>query len=388
MDVIPMTVFMTFSLAMVGSLKTFQAGLQFYGVCGNGSAPVSIDCCLRPKEDGRPFMPSKKEKVPEIPVLDFERPVVELQRKITALKHRQRTPQDFGREIRVLEERAEVLQKQIFSDLTPWQKVQLARHPGRPYTLDYIPRLISDFRELHGDRRFADDGAMIAGIGFFEGTPVVVLGQQKGRKTKEKLARNMGMVKPEGYRKSMRLMDLAARFGHPVLCLLDTPGAFPGIDAEERGQAEAVAKSLEVMASLPVPIVSVVIGEGGSGGALAIGVADRVLMMENAVYSVISPEGCASILFRSDDRKADAAAAMKVTAPEILRLGVIDAIVPEAPGGAHRDFDVTARNLAAALRQCLAELMPLSPKTLKDQRYDKYRRMGAFVESVGPDNLS
>ncbi len=333
-------------------------------------------------------MPSRKEKSPEIPVLDFERPVVELQRKIAALKSRSKGPNDFAREVRVLELRAAELQKRIFSELTPWQKVQLARHPARPYTLDYLARIITDFRELHGDRRFADDGAMIGGLGFFEGTPVIVLGQQKGRKTKEKLARNMGMVKPEGYRKSMRLMDLAARFGHPVLCLLDTPGAFPGIDAEERGQAEAVAKSLEVMASLPVPIISVVIGEGGSGGALAIGVADRVLMLENAVYSVISPEGCASILFRSDDRKADAAAAMKITAPEILRLGVIDAIIPEAPGGAHRDFDLTAQNLAAAIRHHLAELMPLSPKILKDQRYDKYRRMGAFVESGGLDRLS
>ena len=333
-------------------------------------------------------MPIKKEKAPEIPVLDFERPIVDLQRKIAALKHRSKVPHELSREIRILEERAAQLQKKIFSDLTPWQKVQLARHPGRPYTLDYIARIVTDFRELHGDRRFADDGAMIAGIGFFEGQPVVVLGQQKGRKTKEKLARNMGMVKPEGYRKSMRLMDLAARFGHPVLCLLDTPGAFPGIDAEERGQAEAVAKSLEVMASLPVPILSIVIGEGGSGGALAIGVADRVLMMENAVYSVISPEGCASILFRSDDRKADAAAAMKITAPEILRLGVIDEIIPEAPGGAHRDFDLTARNLAEAIHRNLAELAPLSAQQLKDQRYDKYRRMGAYVESGGRDALS
>jgi acetyl-CoA carboxylase carboxyl transferase subunit alpha len=333
-------------------------------------------------------MPIKKEKAPEIPVLDFERPIVDLQRKIVALKHRSKAPHELSREIRILEERAAQLQKKIFSDLTPWQKVQLARHPARPYTLDYIARIVTDFRELHGDRRFADDGAMIAGIGFFEGQPVVVLGQQKGRKTKEKLARNMGMVKPEGYRKSMRLMDLAARFGHPVLCLLDTPGAFPGIDAEERGQAEAVAKSLEVMASLPVPILSIVIGEGGSGGALAIGVADRVLMMENAVYSVISPEGCASILFRSDDRKADAAAAMKITAPEILRLGVIDEIIPEAPGGAHRDFDLTARNLAEAIHRNLAELAPLSAQQLKDQRYDKYRRMGAYVESGGRDALS
>ena len=326
-------------------------------------------------------MPSKKEKAPEVPVLDFERPVVELQRKIASLRGRAKISPDLSREIRVLEGRAEELQKRIFSELSPWQKVQLARHPGRPYTLDYLARIITDFRELHGDRCFADDAAMIAGIGFFEGTAVVVLGQQKGRKTKEKLARNLGMVKPEGYRKSMRLMSLAARFGRPVICLLDTPGAFPGIDAEERGQAEAVAKSLEVMASLPVPIISVVIGEGGSGGALAIGVADRVLMLENAVYSVISPEGCASILFRSDDRKADAAAAMKITAPEILRLGVIDEIIPEAAGGAHRDFDLTARNLASALRRCLAELMPLSARQLKDKRYDKYRRMGAFVES-------
>jgi acetyl-CoA carboxylase carboxyl transferase subunit alpha len=328
-------------------------------------------------------MPSRKEKAPEIPVLDFERPVVELQRKIAALKGRGKAPHDLAREIHLLEERAETLQKQIFSELTHWQKVQLARHPARPYTLDYIPRIITEFHELHGDRNFGDDPAMVAGIGYFDGIPVVVMGQQKGRKTKEKLARNLGMTKPEGYRKTMRLMALAARFGKPVLCLLDTPGAFPGIDAEERGQAEAVAKSLEVMAALPVPIVSVVIGEGGSGGALAIGVADRVMMLENAVYSVISPEGCASILFRSDERKAEAAAAMKVTAPEILRLGVIDEIIPEAPGGAHRDFDLTARHLADAIRRALAELMPLSPAELKQRRYDKYRRMGAYVEAGG-----
>jgi acetyl-CoA carboxylase carboxyl transferase subunit alpha len=332
-------------------------------------------------------MPTKKDKAPEIPVLDFERPVVDLQRKIAVLKLRSKGTADISRELRLLEDRAEELQKRIFSEITPWQKVQLARHPARPYTLDYVSRIITDFRELHGDRRFADDGAMIGGLGFFEGIPVVLLGQQKGRKTKEKLARNMGMVKPEGYRKSMRLMDLAARFGHPVICLLDTPGAFPGIDAEERGQAEAVAKSLEVMAALPVPIISIVIGEGGSGGALAIGVADRVLMLENSVYSVITPEGCASILYRSDDRKAEAAAAMKMTAPEILRLGVIDEIISEPPGGAHRDFDGAAQNLAAAIRRHLGELMPLPPQRLKDLRYDKYRRMGAYVESGGK-NLS
>lgn len=333
-------------------------------------------------------MSPKREKVSEPPVLDFERPVVELQRKVQALKSRSRTSPELQREIRQLEERAAELQKHIFSELTPWQRVQLARHPGRPYTLDYFSRLITDFRELHGDRRFAEDAAMIAGIGFFEGIPVVCLGQQKGRTTKEKLARNMGMVKPEGYRKSMRLMDLAARFGKPILCLLDTPGAFPGVDAEERGQAEAVAKSLEVMASMPVPIISVVIGEGGSGGALAIGVADRILMLENSVYSVISPEGCASILFRSDDRKAEAAEAMKITAPDLLRLGVIDEIVAEAPGGAHRDFDLTARNLRDAIGRHLAALLPVPAQRLKDERYDKYRRMGMFVESGGIDKMS
>ncbi len=329
-------------------------------------------------------MAAKKEKLPELPVLDFEKPIVELQRKIGALKGRGLT--DLSREMQALEKHASELQERIFSNLTPWQRVQLARHPARPYTLDYIARIITDFRELHGDRRFADDAALVGGLGFFDGKPVVVLGQQKGRKTKEKLQRNLGMVKPEGYRKSMRLMDLAGRFGRPVLCLLDTPGAFPGIDAEERGQAEAVAKSLEVMASLPVPIISVVIGEGGSGGALALGVANCVMMLENAVYSVISPEGCASILFRSDDRKAEAAAAMKITAPEILRLGVIDEIIPEAPGGAHRDFDLTAQNLAAAVRKHLARLALLSPRELKDQRYNKYRRMGAFLEVGGGDN--
>jgi acetyl-CoA carboxylase carboxyl transferase subunit alpha len=333
-------------------------------------------------------MVPKKDKTPEIPVLDFERPIVELQRKIASLKHRTRMSTELAREIHKLESHAEVLQKRIFSNLTPWQKVQLARHPGRPYTLDYVPRIIEDFRELHGDRNFADDAAMVGGLGFFEGQPVVVLGQQKGRKTKEKLYRNLGMVKPEGYRKSMRLMSLAARFRRPVICLLDTPGAFPGIDAEERGQAEAVAKSLEVMAALPVPIISIVIGEGGSGGALAIGVADRVLMLENAVYSVITPEGCASILFRTDERKAEAAAAMKMTAAEILRLGVIDEIIPEAPGGAHRDFDLTAQNIAAAIRKHLAELTGLSTQEIKEQRYQKYRRMGAFVEAGGPESLS
>jgi acetyl-CoA carboxylase carboxyl transferase subunit alpha len=326
-------------------------------------------------------MASKKEKTKEAPVLDFEKPVVELQRKIDDLKQRTRLSGEIRREIDTLETHARELQEQIFSNLTPWQRVQLARHPGRPYTLDYVSRLFTDFREVHGDRRFADDPAMIGGIGFFDGMPVLCLGQQKGRTTKEKLARNLGMAKPEGYRKAKRLMDLAARFGKPIICLLDTPGAFPGIDAEERGQAEAVAKNLEIMASLPVPIISVVIGEGGSGGALAIGVADRILMLEYAVYSVITPEGCASILFRSDERKADAAEAMKMTAPDLASLDIVDEVVPEAPGGAHRNFDLTAGNLAAALRRHLSDLLPLPPSLLKDLRYQKYRRMGAFLEA-------
>jgi acetyl-CoA carboxylase carboxyl transferase subunit alpha len=326
-------------------------------------------------------MASKKEKTKETPVLDFEKPVVELQRRIEDLKQRTRLSGEIRREIENLEKHSRELQDQVFSNLTPWQRVQLARHPGRPYTLDYVSRLFTDFREVHGDRRFADDPAMIGGIGFFAGMPVLCLGQQKGRTTKEKLARNLGMAKPEGYRKAMRLMDLAARFGKPIICLLDTPGAFPGIDAEERGQAEAVAKSLEVMASLPVPIISVVIGEGGSGGALAIGVADRILMLEYSVYSVITPEGCASILFRSDERKAEAAEAMKMTAPDLARLGIVDEVIPEAPGGAHRNFDLTAGNLAAALRRHLADLLPLPPSLLKDLRYQKFRRMGAFLEA-------
>lgn len=333
-------------------------------------------------------MAPKKDKASEIPVLDFEKPVVDLQHKIQLLKNRTRSSSGLGSQIRALEAQAEELQKQIFSNLTPWQKVQLARHPGRPYTLDYVSRILTDFHELHGDRRFADDPAMIAGMGFLRAIPVVFLGQQKGRTTKEKLGRNLGMAKPEGYRKSMRLMDLAARFGKPIVCLLDTPGAFPGIDAEERGQAEAVAKSLEVMASMPVPIISVVIGEGGSGGALAIGVADRILMLENSIYSVISPEGCASILFRSDEKKAEAAEAMKITAPDLVRLGVVDEIIAEAPGGAHRDFDVTAQNLVEAIVRHLTELLPFPSQKLKDMRYQKYRRMGAFVESGGRDRIS
>ena len=314
-------------------------------------------------------------------MLDFERPIVDLERKIEALVRVGRDSTELRPQIAVLESRARELQREIFADLSAWQKVQLSRHPGRPYTLDYIEHLVQDFVELHGDRRFADDPAIVAGFGTFEGTPVMVVGHQKGRSTKEKVLRNFGQPKPEGYRKAQRLMELAARMKRPIICLIDTQGAYPGIDAEERGQAEAIAKNLEVMAGLPVPIVCAVIGEGGSGGALALGVGDRILMLEYSTYSVISPEGCASILWRDDSKKPEAAEAMKMTATDLERLGVVDEIVPEALGGAHRDHAGTARNLGDAIRRQLGALLLLSPQKLQDQRYEKFRRMGAFVES-------
>ena len=320
-------------------------------------------------------------KAPDTPTLDFERPVVALERKIEELVRVSGGAPELRPQIALLESRARELQQKIFADLTPWQKVQLSRHPARPYTLDYIERLFEGFIELHGDRRFGDDPAVVGGFGTFDGMPVLVLGHQKGRSTKEKVRRNFGQPKPEGYRKALRLMELAARGRHPVICLIDTQGAYPGVDAEERGQAEAIAKNLEVMAGLPVPIVCAVIGEGGSGGALALGVANRILMQEFATYSVISPEGCASILWRDDGKKPEAAAAMKITATDLQRLGVVDEVIPEAPGGAHRDHDATAQILGEALRRHLKELYYLKPEELRADRYKKFRHMGAFVES-------
>jgi len=320
-------------------------------------------------------------RVNDTPTLDFERPVVDLERKIEELIRVSGGASELRPQIALLERRARELQQKIFAELTPWQKVQLSRHPARPYTLDYIERLVPEFIELHGDRRFADDPAVVGGFGRFDGIPVLVLGHQKGRSTKEKVQRNFGQPKPEGYRKALRLMDLAARMRRPILCLIDTQGAYPGVDAEERGQAEAIAKNLEVMAGLPVPIICAVIGEGGSGGALALGVGNRILMLEYATYSVISPEGCASILWRDDNRKPDAAAAMKMTATDLQRLGIVDEVIPEAPGGAHRDHDLTARNLGETLRRHLAELSAMSPEALRADRYAKFRHMGAFVES-------
>jgi acetyl-CoA carboxylase carboxyl transferase subunit alpha len=259
-----------------------------------------------------------------------------------------------------------------------WQRVQLARHPKRPHTLDYIQRMLTNFTEWHGDRAFGDDAAIVGGMGFLDGQAVMVIGQQKGRDTKQKLKRNFGMPKPEGYRKALRLMRLAAKFGRPIITLLDTPGAYPGIDAEERGQAEAIALNLREMSRLGVPVIVVVIGEGGSGGALALGIGNRVLMLENSVYSVISPESCAAIIYRDSGKGAQAAAALKLTAPDLLELGIIDKIVPEPGEGAHTDYDQAATLLAAALKTTLSELSAMKPTELIDDRYLKFRRMGNF----------
>jgi acetyl-CoA carboxylase carboxyl transferase subunit alpha len=259
-----------------------------------------------------------------------------------------------------------------------WQRVMLARHPKRPYTLDYIERLFTGFSEVHGDRGFGDDPAIVCGMGFFDGSPVMLVGEQKGRDTKQRFHRNFGMPKPEGYRKAIRVMQMAAKFGRPIVTLLDTPGAYPGIDAEERGQAEAIAYNLREMARLEVPIVVVVIGEGGSGGALALGVGNHVYMLENSVYSVISPESCAAIIWRDSGKAELAAKALKITSSDLLGLGLIDGIIPEPPGGAQEDWDAAARLLGDTLRQALGDLGKLTPDELVQQRYTKFRRMGNF----------
>jgi acetyl-CoA carboxylase carboxyl transferase subunit alpha len=259
-----------------------------------------------------------------------------------------------------------------------WDRVQVARHPKRPHALDYVTRLLADFEELHGDRAFGDDHSIVGGTGWFEDRPVMFIGQQKGRDTKQKLFRNFGMPKPEGYRKAMRLMDLAAKFSRPIITFLDTPGAYPGVDAEERGQAEAIALNLREMVRIPVPIVTVVIGEGGSGGALGIGVANRVYMLENAVYSVISPESCAAIIYRDSAHAPQAAAALKMTAPDLLDLKLIDGIIPEPGEGAHSDPEFAAEFIRKKLAEALRELTGLSPQQLIEDRYNKFRRMGDF----------
>jgi acetyl-CoA carboxylase carboxyl transferase subunit alpha len=313
--------------------------------------------------------------------LDFERPLAELERSIGEL----RTLSDAGApdvalRIRELEERASSLRDQLYGNLTTWQKVQLSRHPDRPYFMDYLELLFDDLLELHGDRVFADDPAIVAGFARLDGRTVAVIGQQKGRSTKEKVLRNFGMPHPEGYRKAMRVMELAARFKRPVLTFIDTPGAYPGIGAEERGQSEAIGQSILVMSQLPVPTIATVIGEGGSGGALALGVADRVMMMDFATYSVITPEGCASILWHDGSRAPDAADQLKLTSADAFRLGIVDELIPEPGGGAHRDRDAAARSLGGALRRQLASVCALEPKARIDARYAKFRAMGRFTE--------
>jgi acetyl-CoA carboxylase carboxyl transferase subunit alpha len=314
--------------------------------------------------------------------LEFEKPLLELEQRIDELRSfADNQNMDVARELSRLESKAEDLRRQIYGKLTRWQVTQIARHPRRPYTLDYIRMLGIDFTELRGDRRFGDDEAIVGGFALLDGRKVVVIGHQKGRDTKENIRRNFGMAHPEGYRKALRLMKLAAKFGRPIITFVDTPGAYPGVGAEERGQAEAIAWNLHEMSHLPVPIVVAVIGEGGSGGALGIGVGDRVLMLEYAVYSVITPEGCASILFRDAARASEAAEAMKITARDLEELGVIDEIVPEPGGGAHRDPERAARNLGEALLRHLSELDQLSPTELVRRRMDKFMSMGQFREA-------
>jgi acetyl-CoA carboxylase carboxyl transferase subunit alpha len=314
-------------------------------------------------------------------ILEFERPIIDLERKISELRGLSTETVDFSAEIRKLEQKARKLQKEVFAELTAQQKVQLARHPARPYMLDYVGLMMDDFVELHGDRGFRDDPAIVGGIAMFDEWEVLVLGHQKGRNTKDNMHRNFGMARPEGYRKATRLMRLASRFQRPIICFIDTPGAYPGLGAEERGQAEAIAKALQVMASLECPMISVVIGEGGSGGALALGVTDRILMFEYSIYSVISPEGCASILWRDPAKIAEAATQLKLTAPDLLSLGICDEIIPEAAGGAHRSPAVTAAKLRSAIKKHLKELVDLPAGELIERRYQKFRKMGAFIET-------
>jgi len=306
---------------------------------------------------------------------DLERPILDLEAQIRALEMDPSKKKEHDR----LRKKADKLKAEVFASITDWQRAQLARHPRRPYTQDYLERICDRFEEIHGDRLFGDDAAIVAGMGWIGGRPLMIIGQQKGRDTKQKILRNFGMSKPEGYRKALRLMKMAEKFKRPVLCLIDTQGAFPGLDAEERGQAEAIARNLKEMARLQVPVVAVVIGEGGSGGALALGVANTVLMQEYAVYSVITPEGCASILWKDAAQAPAAAEALRITAPHLLALGIIDGIVPEPLGGAHGDWDHAAALLKEAIVKALDQLAGLGPQELMDHRYEKFARMGSVA---------
>lgn len=310
--------------------------------------------------------------------LEFEKPIALLEEKIRELRVYGVREPAFEQELARLETQADALSREVYDQLGVWQKVQLSRHPDRPYMLDYIERIFEDFVELHGDRGFADDPAIVAGFAKFADRTVAVIGHQKGRTTKEKVHRNFGMAHPEGYRKAMRIMELANRFGRPIFTFIDTPGAYPGIGAEERGQSEAIGKSIFTMSGLDVPIIATVIGEGGSGGALALGVANVVLMQQFATYSVITPEGCASILWRDGARAADASEQLKLLAHDAFRLGVIDEVVEEPLGGAHRDLDMAATMLSERLRATLAQCAVMSPAALREHRFEKFRKIGVF----------
>lgn len=314
--------------------------------------------------------------------LDFEQSIAELENKVEELRYVQdESAVDISEEIDRLKGKSETLTKEIYAKLTPWQISQVARHPQRPYTMDYVREIFTDFHELHGDRAFADDQSIIGGLARFNGTPVMVIGHQKGRDTKERALRNFGMSKPEGYRKAERLMRLAEKFGIPVMTFVDTPGAYPGIDAEERGQSEAIGKNLFVMADLNVPIIATIIGEGGSGGALAIAVSDLTLMLQYAVYSVISPEGCASILWKSAGKAPEAAETMGITAHRIKALGLVDRIVSEPVGGAHRDYKLMAQSLKKALADALRQFKDVKPADLKAARLERLLSYGKFKDS-------
>ena len=312
-------------------------------------------------------------------VLPFEKPVVELVTRVRELRALAENDRRFEGELRRLEEKCGRLARELFADLSPWQKVQLSRHPNRPYTLDYLTLLFEDFVELHGDRSFADDASIVAGLGRYHGRSVAVLGHQKGRGAKENVKRNFGMPHPEGYRKARRIYELASRFGLPILTFIDTPGAYPGLGAEERGQSEAIGACLAAMSRASVPIVATIIGEGGSGGALALGVANRVHVLEYGTYSVISPEGCASILWKDGSKADEAAMRLRITAPELLDLKIVDRVVEEPAGGAHQDPRLAARLVDVALSEALNELLQLTPDELVRDRYDRFRSLGAFI---------
>ncbi|MFD1335220.1 acetyl-CoA carboxylase carboxyl transferase subunit alpha [Oceanobacillus iheyensis] len=314
------------------------------------------------------------------PILDFEKPIVNLKEKIVELKSfTENSEIDLTKEIETLEERLARLEEDIYGNLKPWNRVQMARHPDRPTTMDYIERIFTDFIEFHGDRFYGEDEAIISGIGYYKDSPVTVIGHQRGKDTKENIRRNFGMPHPEGYRKALRHMQQAEKFNRPIITFIDTKGAYPGKAAEERGQSEAIAKNLMEMAGLQVPIICIVIGEGGSGGALGIGVGNHIHMLENSTYSVISPEGAAAILWKDSTQAKKAAETMKITAPDLKELGIIDQVISEPRGGAHRDVDSQAELIDNIIKQSLDELMLLSSEELVDKRWEKYKQMGTFM---------